>query len=57
MPIVGFVFFGENFGEWGFNYEMAFLGGIIGFAGCFIFELLTIPPLMILFSTCPNFLS
>lgn len=48
--IVGFVYFGNNYGDWDFNYLMALGGAIIGFLGCFIFELIVIPPLMILFT-------
>ena len=50
MPIVGFVLFGKTFGWEDFNFGMALLGAIIGFVGCYYFELITIPPLMILFS-------
>lgn len=48
--IIGFILFGKVFGGRGFSLGYALLGAIVGFLSCFILEMFTLPPIMILFN-------
>ena len=54
ITIIGFILFGKVFGGYGFSFGYALLGAIVGFLSCFILEMFTLPPIMILFQSLEN---